>query len=69
MNYNRSESELAFADLEQIKSQIPNLSVINVAGIESATIDSEVGRGTALWKYCLLLVLLFLALETALLRW
>jgi hypothetical protein len=69
MNYNRSESELAFADLEQIKSQIPNLSVINVAGMESITIASEVGRGTALWKYCLLLVLLFLALETALLRW
>jgi hypothetical protein len=69
MNYNRSESELAFADLEQIKNQNPNLSVINVAGMESAAIANEVGRGTDLWKYCLLLVLLFLALETALLRW
>ena len=69
MNYNRSESDLNFADAEQFKAQNPNLSVINVSGMESAAIAKEVGRGTALWKYCLVLVLLFLAFETGLLLW
>ena len=69
MNYNRSESDLDFSDAEQMKAQNPNLSVINVSGMESAAIAKEVGRGTALWKYCLLMVLLFLAFETGLLLW
>jgi hypothetical protein len=67
MNYNRMESDLKFADIEQLGNQNPNLSFINVSGMESAAIANEIGRGTALWKYCLLLVLLFLGIETALL--
>jgi hypothetical protein len=69
-NYDRRESPMAFAGGEELAS---------VFGTDQTPIDGsratdfrqligERSRGTALWKWCILLVLVFLAVETVLLR-
>ena len=72
-NYNRKESDMSFiaaADLAKICSDagMKNFSVLAVTGQSLPNVLQEVNRGTFLWKYCLLLSLLFLAAEQAILR-
>jgi hypothetical protein len=69
-NYDRRESQMSFAAREDLE---------RVFGPDQAPIDGsratdfrhligERSRGTPLWKWCVALVLVFLAVETALLR-
>ena len=46
----------------------PNISVVDGSHAEVATVVKELDRGISLWKYCIMLALLFLAVEIALLR-
>jgi hypothetical protein len=69
-NYDRKESFLAFYNTDDLR----NLMGENVAIIEGTNshdfteIITTQSKGTALWKWCLIFALIFLAVETALLR-
>lgn len=69
-NYDRKESYLAFYSSEELASLVGTQAAIIEGnnGASFAEIISTQNQGTPLWKYCLLAVLFFLALETALLR-
>ena len=72
-NYDRKESDLrymAVADIETLceHSGMKNFSVMPSTNASLPTLLTEVNRGKYYWKYCILLALLFLALEEALLR-
>ncbi len=70
LNFDRKESDMKFLNAAQLKEQYPqpNVNVVNGANAEVATVVKELDRGTPLWKLCLILTLLFLAIETVLLR-
>ena len=70
LNFDRKESDLKFTDAAELKAKynLPNVNVVNGANIEVAALVKELDRGTPLWKWCLMLTLLFLAIEVALLR-
>lgn len=71
MNYDRRESDLQFSTFDQITQSynFTNVNIVDGSTAEVATLVRELDRGTALWKWCLLLALLFLAIEIGLLRW
>ncbi len=70
LNFDRRESDLKFSIADELKSRYPqgNVNIVNGANVEVAALVKELDRGTALWKWCLVLALLFLGIETALLR-
>ncbi len=70
LNFDRKESDMKFLNAAQLKEQYAqaNVNVVNGANAEVATVVKELDRGTPLWKLCLILTLVFLAIETALLR-
>ena len=72
-NFNRKESDLNCFASNELKEQINNhnynnISILNIG--EKKLIDSltEPDQGKKLWKLCIILVLLFLGIETLLLR-
>ncbi|NQX96692.1 MAG: BatA domain-containing protein [Flavobacteriales bacterium] len=71
-NYNRSESELTYlsaADIDEIiKSNSINAKYIDLTNgtIQSALSDLNIGK--KYWKYCIIFALLFLAVETVLIK-
>ena len=72
-NYDRKESEMNFltpTTLDSIckNAGIKNFSVLSLTGDTLPALLSEVNRGKFYWKYCILLALLFLAVEESLLR-
>ncbi len=70
LNFDRRESDLQFFTASDLKAKYSdaNVNVVNGANVEVATVVKELDRGAALWKWCLILTLLFLGLEVALLR-
>ncbi|MCB0706890.1 MAG: BatA domain-containing protein [Saprospiraceae bacterium] len=70
-NYDRRESDLACFTASELENRFPeaNFSVIN-AGLRAdmKTLVGERNQGKSLWKWCIILALLFLALESVLLR-
>lgn len=73
-NFNRHESELAFMDEEALEQSASKSLFRNVSVLKSspkgytASLASQTS-GKPLWKWFVALVLIFLALETVLLRW
>ncbi len=73
-NFNRRESELAFMEAEALEQSASKSLFRNVSVLKSspkgftASLASQTS-GKPLWKWFVAMVLLFLALETALLRW
>jgi len=72
-NYNRKESDLKYyseSELEGIikDKKLDNINIINTQKENVSTAISKINQGLLLWKFCLILALLFLALETLLLR-
>ncbi|MBK7855539.1 MAG: hypothetical protein IPJ79_12110 [Bacteroidetes bacterium] len=73
MNYNRTESALNFFNEANLGSVI-NASMFKSVNILSGNTPSltksikEQSQGIALWKYCIILVLVFLGFEVLLLR-
>jgi len=72
-NYDRKESEMTLLSPTAIDSLcknagIKNFSVLSVTGDTLPALLNEVNRGKFYWKYCILLALLFLAIEECLLR-
>ncbi len=73
-NFNRRESELAFMDAEALeqsvsKSLFKNISVLKSSPKGYTSSLASQTSGKPLWKWFVALVLLFLAIETILLRW
>ena len=69
-NYDRRESNLALTNLEEVSSNVgTNVNIIGES-LQAGLTDfiTQKDQGFRLWKYCILLALLFLALETILLR-
>lgn len=73
-NFNRRESELKFLNGETLgqsasKSLFKNISILQSSPKGYTASLAAQTSGTMLWKWLVALALLFLALETALLRW
>jgi hypothetical protein len=70
LNYNRDESNLSFYKVDELKNKYhePNMTVVNSVGLEVAQVIKEMDHGISLWKACLILALIALALESVLLR-
>ena len=69
-NFNRLESDLNYIPEAELKSSLGGiLNVISSSDSNNLVeyIKTE-ESGTALWKWCIILVLLFLGLESLLLR-
>ncbi|HXC06712.1 MAG TPA: hypothetical protein VNZ86_18270, partial [Bacteroidia bacterium] len=72
-NYNRRESDVSTLDPAGLKEALAKAGLNNFSLIETGQKDlksllSEIDQGKKLWKWCILLALLFLAVEIALLR-
>ncbi len=72
-NFNRKESDLNCFSADDLKKQLltKNLSNINVIETDAQSLTqslTETEQGKKLWKLCIILALLFLAIEVALLR-
>lgn len=72
-NYDRRESPLKCSSLEEIESEIKKsgllkIDVLNLQGKEFKQAILQISEGIRLWKYCLILALLFLGAEIALIR-
>ncbi|MCS6935090.1 MAG: BatA domain-containing protein [Chitinophagales bacterium] len=70
INYNRRESLMRFDDANRLRTLYPgsNIHIAQSAGASAAGVVSELQRGTSLWKWCIVIALLFLAAEILLLR-
>ena len=70
LNFDRRESDLKFTSAAQLKEKYPqsNVNVVNTSNAEVASIVKELDRGTPLWRWCLIVTLIFLGLEIGLLR-
>ena len=65
LNFDRRESNLQFwtpAELKEKYAQA-NVNVVTTANTEVASIVKELDRGIPLWRWCIILTLLFLGLE------
>lgn len=69
-NYDRRESNLAYLSADQLQEQAPaNVSVLTgTAAADFSEVVSDRSRGVILWKWCVVLALLALAVEVLLLR-
>ncbi|MBK8443899.1 MAG: BatA and WFA domain-containing protein [Sphingobacteriales bacterium] len=69
-NYNRKESDLKYLALDSLKQKYnaANIKIIDNPDADLAGLVGEIDQGVALWKWCLLAALLFLAIEVLLLR-
>lgn len=69
-NYDRIESDLRYFSHQELNSEFgENASIISTE--DAANLESfinEEDRGVALWKWCIILVLIFLGIESLLLR-
>ena len=69
-NYDRIESDVSYGDMKAISAKIsPTAEIINQTASAdiSQVIDSK-KSGIQLWRWCLILALVFLLIETVLLR-
>lgn len=69
-NYDRKESNLVFYNVDELSSLLGDkVTIIEGTNTHNfAEVVSAQSKGTQLWKWCLIFTLLFLAIETALLR-
>jgi hypothetical protein len=72
-NYNRKESMLKFRGEEQLISSLEELKLNNFKVMAEKSVPlvkslSVMNEGIRLWKYCIIMVLLFLAFEILLLK-
>lgn len=71
MNYNRRESELEYlsaTQLAELSASKTDFRIFDAASPDLTKTLTQLNEGVALWKYCVIAALLFLLLETLLLR-
>lgn len=69
-NYDRIESDVSYGDMNAISAKIsPTAEIINqTASADISQIIDSKNSGIQLWRWCLILALVFLLIETVLLR-
>lgn len=72
-NFNRVESDLKCLNDDELKEQVNNNNLKNIIVLNTDSKNlkeylSEVEQGKKLWKFCIILALLFLAAEVVLIR-
>lgn len=72
-NFNRKESDLSYFKVSELEQQISRLSVkdIRILKEQKSSLSREINeikQGTPLWKFFLILALIFIACEIALIR-
>jgi hypothetical protein len=69
-NYDRKESDLRCLTEDELKERLaPNMEILaRSAKADFTAVVTEEDRGVSLWRWCLVFVLLFLAVESLLLR-
>ena len=73
-NYNRNESNTSVLGPEQIKARLKDnlldgsFKLVNVDSINDTTKFNRLSNGEKFWKWCIIMVLLFLALEILIYR-
>ena len=69
-NYDRLESQMDYYSSEELSSKYGNDANIidNTLNNDLAHLIKEKDKGITFWKWCLILALIFLAIETGLLR-
>ena len=72
-NFNRKESDLSIYstdELTEMSSRLgnSNINVIETEGKDLSHSIAQLNEGKRLWKYCIILVLVFLAIEILLIR-
>ena len=68
-NFDRKESDLKYFNRDELVNLGEQFNIINMAdnGILTAEIEQR-SQGTVLWRWCIILVILFLVIESLLLR-
>jgi len=69
-NYDRKESNLDYFSPDELKAQFGDAANVldNTLKADLGSIIEEKDRGVVLWRWCLIFALIFLAIETLLLR-
>ena len=72
-NYNRNESDLRYFTTSELENQAETTGIKNTTVIKDVTsnfseIFDEVQNGKQLWKWCILLALLFILAEVLITR-
>ncbi len=70
-NFDRKESDLSYYNTADLKSKFGELDIAFFENAQDANFTQLIGEkenGTALWKWCLIFALIFLAIETLLIR-
>jgi hypothetical protein len=72
-NYNRTESNLRCYSMKELEIKVEQASLSNFSILSSGNSENTgnlaaFGEGTKLWKLCIIFALVFLAIETLLLR-
>ena len=69
-NFNRKESDLAYFNISDLEDQIPEGYNIlsNTAQADLSQIVGEQAEGITYWRWCIILALIFLGIESLLLR-
>lgn len=72
-NYDRKESDLSFYTQDELlshieKAALQNVSLLNSDNQNMTKVLADISSGKKLWKWCIIVVLLLLAIETLLLR-
>ncbi|MCC6723352.1 MAG: hypothetical protein IT258_02490, partial [Saprospiraceae bacterium] len=70
-NYDRRESDLSYLSATELeeKATSPNISILdNDAAADLGSVVSDRSKGVVLWKWCVIIALLALAVEVLLLR-
>jgi len=69
-NYNNIESDITYRDVESINQELGGRAnvISNVVTADLSNIIHERRHGMSLWRWCLILALLMLLVETALIR-
>jgi hypothetical protein len=71
-NYNRAESAMSFLDAEKLSEQVTELRLdnfkVDAKFGATAMAGNKESTGIPLWKYCIILSLIFLTIEIVLLK-
>lgn len=72
-NYNRTESNITIPSLDELKNKIQSSGIKNIQVVEGdySTISNSIqnlNKGINYWKWCLIIVLVFIGIEIILLR-
>ncbi|NQU88270.1 MAG: BatA domain-containing protein [Mariniphaga sp.] len=72
-NYNRTESDLRYFETEELKDLISgisnsNISIIENTGSQFSEIFEKIQNGKQLWKWFIILALIFVAIEALIIR-